>query len=164
MPKGRMFEPDDPALPVTPALRQRLSDSGMVLAGGGNAPSQSDATPKPRAFTAADKALIRKLHGFMPPSQLLGVLNDRLVADLGQKAVRYTVEHLHAEIGEVASTAPDGGHDFAALRKIIAAARRDGTLADITEQVIDDFAVVFSLNTRQVLRLKDIILPAKESD
>ena len=41
-------------------------------------------------------------------------------------------------------------------------ARRNGTLAQITEPLINDFAVVFSLSPRQLMRLKDILLQQPE--
>ena len=51
-----------------------------------------------RAFTEADRSLIRKIQGYMPRMQLLGILNDRLRADIGSDAPPYTIEQLHAEI------------------------------------------------------------------
>lgn len=119
-------------------------------------------TKSAREFTAAEKALIRKVHGYMPAQQLLGILNERLACDLGPDAMPYTMEQLYAEIGDAAGGAPAGGHDWASLRKLIANAKRAGVLDSITEQVINDFAVVFSLNHKQVLVLKDILLQAKE--
>lgn len=116
-----------------------------------------------REFTVAEKGLIRKVHGYMPAQQLLSILNERLVCDLGPDAMPYTMERLYAEIGDAAGAAvPAGGHDWASLRKLLANARRAGTLDAITEQTINDFAVVYSLNQKQVLILKDIILQAKE--
>lgn len=124
-----------------------------------NAPRAKSA----REFTAAEKGLIRKVHGYMPAQQLLSILNERLVCDLGPDAMPYTMEQLYAEIGDAAgAVVPAGGHDWASLRKLLAKARRAGVLDAITEQVINDFAVVFSLNQKQVLTLKDIILQAKE--
>lgn len=118
-----------------------------------------------RAFTVAEKALIQKLHGYMPAASLLAILNERLQADLGHEpgAQAFTIEQLYAEIGGAQNAAPEGGHDWAGLRKLLARARRDGLLDTITETVIDDFAVVFGLNTRQVVQLKDIVLRAKEA-
>lgn len=124
-----------------------------------NPASRSNAA---REFTVAEKSLIRKVHGYMPAQQLLGILNERLKCDLGPDAMQYTMEQLHAEIGDAAGAIPAGGHDWASLRKLLANAQRAGTLDAITEQVINDFAVVFSLNQKQVLVLKDIILQAKE--
>lgn len=70
-----------------------------------------------REFTAAEKGLIRKVHGYMPAQQLLSILNERLVCDLGPDAMPYTMEQLYAEIGDVAgAVAPAGGHDWASLR------------------------------------------------
>jgi hypothetical protein len=118
---------------------------------------------KPRLFTPAEKSLIAKVNGYMPAAQLLDLLNERLVADVGADAVRHTMEQLHAEIGQ-AQTMPAGGHDWSSLRKLVAGAKRSKVLDAITRQVIDDFAVVFSLNSRQVLRLHDVLLRAKDGD
>jgi len=117
-----------------------------------------------REFTPAEKALIRKVHGYMPAEQLLGILNERMASDLGVDAIPYTMEQLYAEIGVESGTVPSGGHDWASLRKLLAKAERSGVLASVSEQVIDDFSVVYSLNMRQVLSLKDIVLRAKEED
>jgi len=121
-----------------------------------------------RSFTAADKSLISKLHGHMPTRRLLDVLNDRLVCDIGDGALLYTMNQLHAEIAAftaanpASGAAPAGGHDWASLRKIMSKAVRDGVLEQISEQVINDFAVVYSLNPKQVIVLKDIVLQAKK--
>jgi len=115
-----------------------------------------------RQFTAAEKGLIRKVNGFMPAQQLLDILNERLVCDLGPAAVPYSMGQLYAEIGDVAAGAPAGGHDWPSLRKLIAKSERSGVLDAIDERVINDFAVVFSLNQKQVLVMKDIVLQAKE--
>lgn len=113
----------------------------------------------PRAFTPADKSMIAKVHGYMPAQQLLELLNERLAADLGPDAASYTMEQLHAEL-RVAAVPADAG-DWAGLRKLLANARRDGVLEHITGQVIDDFAVVYSLTPAQVLRVKDVMLTAR---
>ncbi len=115
-----------------------------------------------REFTPADKALIRKVHGYMNAGQLLGILNERLVCDQGPDTMLYSMEQLYAEIGDAAGAVPSGGHDWASLRKLLAKARQDGVLASITEQVIDDFAVAFSLNMRQVLVMKDIFIRSQD--
>lgn len=128
----------------------------------GDVATQANAAATARSFTAAEKGLIRKVHGFMPAKQLLDILNERLVSDLGPDAVPYTMGQLYGEIGD-ASGAPAGGHDWPSLRKLLAKAERDGVLNAIDEQTIDDFAVVFSLNSKQVMVLKDIILQAKEA-
>ena len=116
---------------------------------------------KPRPFTVSDKALIRRLHGFMPATQLLEVLNERLVADMGPLQIHYTMEQLYAEIGEV-DTQPADARDWSSLRKLLVKARRDGVLDAINRRVIDDFAVVFSLSTAQVMRLHDVLLRTNE--
>lgn len=117
-----------------------------------------------REFTEAERALIRKTHGFMPAQQLLALLNERLACDLGPDATPYSMEQLHAQIGTFTATPASGGHGWAAQRKLIAQARRSGLLAIITEQVIDDFAVVFSLNPKQVLYLRDTLLQQPEDE
>ncbi|MGE4241751.1 hypothetical protein [Ramlibacter sp.] len=111
-----------------------------------------------REFTLAEKSLIAKVHGFMPAQQLLDILNDRLRSDLGDDARPYTMAQLQEIVDRVAPTAPAGGHDWASLRKLLAVAKRDGVLAKVTGQVIDDFAVVWGLNARQVMALKDTLL------
>jgi hypothetical protein len=131
---------------------------------GAPVPSVSPRTRSARSFTPAEKALIAKLHGFMPAQQLLEILNERLACDLGPDASPYTMELLYAEIGGAAAAVPAGGHDWASLRKVLAKARRDGVLVQVTEQLIDDFAVVFSLNPRQVVHLKDVVLAARNDE
>jgi len=111
----------------------------------------------PRPFNAAEKSLIAKVHGFMPAQQLLALLNDRLLADLGPEAAPHTIEQLHEELRRAA---PAGAGDWPTLRKLLGQARRDGVLERISAQTIDDFAVVFSLTPAQVLRLKDVVLTA----
>lgn len=125
---------------------------------------QGRSIPKPRDFTSADKALIRKVHGYMAPLQLLGILNERLVCDIGHDAQLYTIDQLKAEISSVSSAVPTAGNDWGSLRKLLARARRDGVLAQINEQVINDFAVIFSLNQKQMLTLKDILLQQQEDE
>ena len=115
-----------------------------------------------RAFAEADRSLIRKIHGYMPRLQLLGILNDRLRADIGPDAQPYTIEQLHAEIAALPGAKPGGDHGWAGLRKLLAQARRAGTLDRINEQVINDFAVVFSLSPKHLMRLKDILLQPEE--
>lgn len=119
-------------------------------------------------FSAAEKALIRKVHGFMPAAQLLALVNERLACDMGPDADPYTMEQLHQEIGDVPSAPVQGSaggpRDWSGLRKLLAQARRNGTLKSIDERVIDDFAVVYSLNPKQVLGLKDVVLKAAEED
>jgi hypothetical protein len=120
--------------------------------------------PTPRTFSDGEKSMIRKLHGYMPAAQLLGVLNDRLVSDQGPRALKYTIEQLHEEIARLSGPTPAATNDFASLRKLLNKAKRDGVLSAINTQVIDDFAVVFSLNERQVMVLKDILLQHEDDD
>lgn len=125
------------------------------------ATSPSPRAPAPRSFTAADRALIRKLYGLMPALDLLRILNDRLLADVGDGAVPYLLDQLQTEArdlvaGDVASS------EWTTLRRVLAAARRDGTLAACTPQVVDDFAVVWQLSPAQVTHLRDVIRHAQE--
>ena len=117
-----------------------------------------------RAFTEADRSLIRKIHGYLPHAQLLGILNDRLRSDLGPDTAPYGMEQLHAEIAALPGSKPAGDHGWAGLRKLLAQAKRAGTLDRIDEQVINDFAVVFSLSPKHLMRLKDILLQPAETD
>lgn len=151
-----------PGRPPESAVRVHLLDDarpGAVARGVVRSMTQA----KPSEFSAADKSLIRRVHGYMSASQLLGILNEKLVADRGDSVVRYTLEQLRAEITAVSGAVPGDAGDWGSLRKTLATARRDGVLALITEEVIDDFAIVFSLNQKQVMSLKDILLH-KEGD
>lgn len=136
----------------------------LPLPGRGGSTPPARSKPGARDFTPAEKSLIRRVHGFMPAQDLLRILNERLVADLGPDTMRYTMGQLYAEIGDAASAVPDGGHDWASLRKLLARAKHAGVLGSITEQLIHDFAVVYSLNMKQYLTLKEIILKAREED
>jgi len=141
------------SLPSTPIARTAPVSSTPA--------DQNNRFESARDFTAAEKALIRKTHGYVPAQQLLALLNERLACDLGEDAMPYTMEQLHEQIGE-GPEVPTGANDWAHLRKLIAKAARSGVLASITEQTINDFAVVFSLNARQVLHLKDVVMSAKK--
>jgi hypothetical protein len=117
-----------------------------------------------RAFTEAEKSLIRKTHGYIPIQQLLGILNERLKNDLGPNALPHTAEQLHAEITKIGGAMPNNGSGWAALRKSLAHAKAAGTLDLITEQIITDFAVVFLLSPNQVIRLQDVLLSREEDE
>lgn len=120
------------------------------------------ASQSARNFTAAEKGVIRRMHGYLPAQQLLDLLNERLAFDLGPDAAPYTMEQLHAEIAECGALASNGAKDWGSLRKLLANARRTGVMDAIDRTVIDDFAVVFSLTPAQSLRLKDVLLQAGE--
>ena len=108
---GRV-EGEGPRAPAPPAgQRCRLcgcnidrdpeADRSIPACGSCKARPDAHAASKPhaaRTFTEADQSLIRKIHGYMPRMQLLGILNDRLRADIGSDAAAYTIEQLHAEI------------------------------------------------------------------
>jgi hypothetical protein len=117
--------------------------------------------PPARAFTPAEKGLIKSLHGALPVGELLRILNDRMRADLGPHATPYDIEQLHAELQAIAP-APTQDAGWAGLRRILGEARRSGVLGTITPQTIDDFAAVFQLAPAQLLHLKDVLAHAKE--
>lgn len=119
------------------------------------------ARPQPRPFTAADKSLIKNMAPYTPELELLRILNDRMHADLGTDAPPYTLEQLQAELATVQQEARAG--DWASVRETLQVARRCGVLAEITPQIIDDFAVVFQLSSAQQMHLRDVIRSAKEA-
>ena len=145
--------------------RDPEADRSILACGSCKSRPDAHASSKPdaaRAFTEADRSLIRKIHGYMPRLQLLGILNDRLRADIGSDAPPYTIEQLHAEIAALPGAKPGGDHGWAGLRKLLTQAKHAGTLDRINEQVISDFAVVFSLSPKHLMRLKDILLQPEE--
>lgn len=120
-------------------------------------PFRADA-PRER-FSAADRALIAQVHSYMPRVRLLSVLNARLLADRGADEPCYTAAELEEEIRRVApKAATQRAGDWAGLRKLLSDARREGVLDMVTEQVIQDFALIFRCTPKQVITLKDILL------
>ena len=136
---------------------RRLQKNSVISGNAALPAAQSD-----REFTDAEKSLIQRMHKFTSASELLGILNERLSFDQGATDVHYSLEQLSAEISRLTVPAPVNVRDWVGMRKLINQARRDGVLGQINEQVINDFAVVFSLNTRQVLALKDVLLDQDE--
>lgn len=126
--------------------------------GTGPAPRGGSAGAPARAFTPAEKGLIERLQKAMPLQQLLAVLNERLLVDLGPDAAPYTIEQLREEAGETLAVGSLGSNDWSATRTFLANARRQGILDRIDESVINAFAVVFQLSPKQVLLLKDVLL------
>lgn len=117
--------------------------------------------PGPRAFNGAEKALIRAcVKNYMPAAQLLDILNQRLVADVGAVAVPFTMEQLWEEAKGVLELSHS--QDWTGLRQVIAKARKSGLLATITPQLIDDFCVVFQLSAAQRMQLHDVVKNAQE--
>jgi hypothetical protein len=124
-------------------------------------PSRVSAVSPVIALSPAEKGLVSRLYGFMETSRLLDLLNDRRVADIGAGAALVTFEQLQRETRQ--DGPPNCGVlDFPTLRKVIRQAERDGTLAAIDENVINDFAVVFGLNAKQVIGLKDALLTRED--
>ena len=124
----------------------------------GGPPPTTDAFSSARDFTDAEKALIRKLHSFMPALQLLSLLNERLHSDLGPDAIAYSLDQLQTQIGNDLEIAGNGRRDWPSLRALLAQARRDGVLQKVSPELIHGFAVVYSLNAKQELSLIDILL------
>jgi hypothetical protein len=138
----RPLPPANGADVTPPALRRRLAEAGLGAGQrcricGCSIDSDPDADRKilacgscktrpeaqrlrnpqvSRTFTEAEKSLIRKIRGYLPPLQLLAILNDRLRSDLGPDAAPYTVEQLHAEIAALPGAKPGANHGWAGLR------------------------------------------------
>lgn len=123
----------------------------------GPAPETPGDRASARAFTAAERALIANVCGQLPAVQLLALLNERLACDLGPDAAPYTMEQLHEQIRQQPAPPFEPG-DWAALRTVLAGAKRSGLLHRINAQTIDDFAVVYALAPAQALHLKEILL------
>lgn len=143
-----------------PEARRFLGPAAIVPTVGRPAAAAAAVVKQPRGFNAAEKALIRNVHSFMPSAQLLDILNTRLVADVGAAAVPFTLEQLQAEVQQYAN--PAGADDWAGLRDILMRARRCGLLAEITVEIINDFAVVWQLSPAQHMHVRDVIRSAQE--
>jgi len=123
-------------------------------------PAAASPTAGPRAFTPAERSLIKSMHGYLPAAKLLALLNERLEADLGSNAPPHTLEQLHAEVRDLVD--PGDAPDWAGLRRVLAQARRSGLLAAIAATTIEDFAVVFQLTPAQLMHLRDVVHHAQE--
>lgn len=150
---------DDPVRGVCGVCKDRPEAAKLKIASNGNG-NGAAAAPGPRAFTESERALIRAMHGYLPAAELLRILNERMVADVGAGAVPYTLEHLHREVSTLGVARQD---DWTALRQLLAQARAIGLLEEITAGVLEDFAVVFSLSPGQVTHLRDVIHHAQEA-
>lgn len=160
MSNDRVFHPSDPDFPSSEVLRAHLHQQGRIA--GAKAPPSAVQPNIAREFSQAERALIRSVHGFMAAEKLLDLLNDRLAADRGGNAPRFSMAQLHAEIATITGAKPsDGALDWAGLRKALASARSSGVLHQIDEQRIADFSIVFGLNAKQQLTLKEIVLGAR---
>lgn len=113
-------------------------------------------SPSLPVLSDAERVLIRKVHAILPTADLLELLNARRIADRGDAAIALSLEQLQRTLATLAKPAREPG--WSGLRKLIEDARSAGVLAAIHSQVIDDFAVVFALNARQVVTLKDSLL------
>lgn len=122
--------------------------------------SPATGTAAPPAFTIAEHSLIGSIGAHLPASELLKLLNDRLVADRGPGVALHTLEQLQRQVQSVRATHTDGG--WSAQRRILAKARASGVLPLLTPQVIDDFAIVFRLGAAQVTHLRDVVASATE--
>lgn len=151
------------APPVQPATSSGQVRPLVVWKSAGSGAGVAAEPAPPREFTPADLSMIRKLGRIVPEAQLLDILNQRLLADVGRRVMPYTAEQLSKALADQQAQADkDGARDWTALRRLLADARRSGVLAAINEQVLEDFAVVFQLTAKQLVDLKDIVLPALE--
>jgi len=156
-PETRRLDP----LPPGASAPARCRLCGCLL--GGN--HTTGIAAQPRQFTQVDRALIRKMASILPAAQLLDLLNDRLVADLGPDSPRYTTAMLADELRQLPAPEPTASaSDWGSMRKILATARREGVLAVITDQMVENFSVVFSLSPARSLRLRDLIQSAQSTD
>ena len=170
--KGSFFDPNSNDFPTSKALQRRLgivqsvpSDALTEAETTKAVPGQSDVGQPvpPTVFTDSERSLIARINGLMTADALLALLNERLIAGGTPAAAAHTMEQIRNEISRLAKVGEAvGGENWAGLRKLLISARKAGTLAKITPQLIDDFAVVFSLTTKQVVALKDIVLGDKE--
>lgn len=129
----------------------------------GTAPADTGIAAPARDFTPAERALVARMHQLMPADQLLALLNERLRCDLGPDARPYTHEQLEQVLG-TAGPACAGPQDWAGLRRVLSRARRDGVLAQVTAQAINDFAVIFQLNAKQALTLREVLANQEDDD
>jgi hypothetical protein len=114
------------------------------------------------SLTEIEMGLVHKMYKVLPHRELLNVLNERRSGN--PKLAVLTLEDLAASISSMGIAPPRGDSSWLGTRKLLAAARRSGTLSLITEQLIDDFAIVYSLNARQVMTLKDVALAAADEE
>jgi hypothetical protein len=123
------------------------------------AAEQAKTGPAPaRDFTDAERSLIKRMGAVLPREQLLELLNERLTLDLGPDAPRYTIEMLERQVGAGAGAAASQAQTWSTLRKLIAQARQSGALRRVNEQLIHDFAVVYSISPKQLITLREILL------
>ncbi len=147
----RVISRDDADAPTSRALQKRLAESGRYIP-----PRPPTALP----FSPAELSLIGRVHGFLEPARLLELLNERRQADGKTGTAQVSFQQLQAEINKTAKVRPS--NDFVSLRKAIRQAEKDGTRAAISEATIGDFAVIFQLNAKQVITLKELILQGEE--
>lgn len=123
---------------------------------------QRPPTPQFPALTAAERSLISRLKTSLSVGRLLGVLNDRRAADGNDDYPLLT----HAQLGAILASTNEAvpgartGGDWAALRKLLRSADRSGLLQRISPQLIEDFAIIYSLSPAQIIRLREIISDA----
>lgn len=116
--------------------------------------------PRPRAFTVAEKSLIRRLHAHLPIEELLRILNERLAADTPD-AAPFTRAQVQAEIDPLLDASAAHGA-WGGLRRVIQDARASGLLASVTPAAVDDFVVLFQLSPAQRTRLQDVLTHVQE--
>ncbi len=82
------------APPVQPATSSGQVRPLVVWKSAGSGAGVAAEPAPPREFTAADLSMIRKLGRIVPEAQLLDILNQRLLADVGRRVMPYTAELL----------------------------------------------------------------------
>ena len=172
----RIFKRSDPDFPTTQAAINHLVAASRVEGEGplANRPHRFGAGRYPPAnphlsaatatadFPDADRSLIRHIGPLVPRTRLLTLLNERRQADLGASAVPYTMDQLDQALSKLTTPRSNTETSWAHIRKLLAHAHTAGTLDYITEQTVRDFAVVYSLSPKQLMRLLDIVLPEPE--
>lgn len=102
-------------------------------------------------------AMIKTLGSQLPVGRLLALLNERRREALGPKAPVVGLEQLRDSAALISVPLFE---DDAGLRERLQTAKESGSLAHVTQHVIDAFATVYNLAPGQVRRLEAILLPA----
>ena len=116
-------------------------------------------TDLPASSPTPSRALIRKIHGFVPAQQLLALLNERLACDLGPDAA---VQHgaTACRHRRPASPLPAGGHGWP--RSVLIAQARRPACSTRSPSSSSTTSPSSSRSTQQVLVLRDTLLQPEE--
>jgi hypothetical protein len=144
-----------------PEAKALLAKRPVAVAPGAPSAGVPKPAAAPRAFNQAERALIRNLHAHMPAEQLLDILNTRLVADVGARAVPFTTQQLQEDVARHVDAAVCRGR-LGRSPEADRAGPPGGTAQTLTLQLVDDFSVVFRLSPAQHMRLRDVIKNAQE--